>query len=64
MTLRTVFLRGREYHLETPVHTLWFDLRTSVDDQLARYRLFLQTEGEEAAKRYVDLRLVDKVVFQ
>ncbi len=64
VTLRTVYLRGREYHLETPAHTLWFDLRTPIEEQLARYRVFLQTEGEGAAKKYVDLRLVDKVVFQ
>lgn len=64
VTLRTVFLRAREYHLKTPLHTLWFDLRTPVGDQLARYRTFLQAEGEGAAQQYVDLRLVDKVAYQ
>lgn len=62
--LRIVYLRAREFQLETSVHALWFDLRTPVADQLARYRTFLQTVGEEAARQYVDLRLVDKIIYQ
>lgn len=64
VTVRTVFLRAREYHLQTSDHTVWFDLRTPVEDQLGRYRIFLEAEGHGAAQRYVDLRLVDKVVYQ
>lgn len=64
VTMRTIFLRAREFHMQTPDHTLWFDVRTPVEDQLERYRTFLETEDVSAAKRYVDLRLVDKVVYQ
>lgn len=64
VSLRTVFVRAREYHLQTVDHMLWFDLRTSVEDQLGRYRTFLEAKGAVAAPRYVDLRLVDKVVYQ
>ena len=61
---RSVYLRAREFHLQTQTYALWFDLQSPISDQLNRYRTFLQTAGPGAAKLYVDLRLADKVVYQ
>lgn len=61
---RTVFVRAREFHMEIPRHTLWFDLRSSQEEQLARYRLFLQSGSAQEAKQYVDLRLKEKIVYR
>lgn len=61
---RTVFLRAREYHLKMPAYELWFDAQSSVDEMLERYRLFLKSAGAGAAKRYVDLRLRDRIVYR
>jgi hypothetical protein len=61
---RTVYLRGQEFHLLTPEYSLWFDLRSPLEMQLLRYRLFLQSVGKTAAKEYVDLRLTDRVVYR
>lgn len=64
VTERTIFIRAREFHLRTPAHELWFDLASPLSVQLARYRLFLQTFGLSGATQYVDLRPVDRVVYQ
>ncbi len=61
---RTVFLRGQEFHLLTQEYALWFDVKSPLERQLARYRLFLQTAGKGAAKEYIDLRLTDRVVYK
>ncbi len=61
---RTVYLRGQEFHFQTPEYALWFDIRSPLDMQLLRYRMFLQTVGKAAAKEYVDLRLSDRVVYK
>lgn len=61
---RTVYVRAREFHLQLPDYVLWFDLTTELADQLQRYSLFLQTVGPEKVKEYIDLRLVDKVVYK
>jgi hypothetical protein len=61
---RTVYLRGQEFHLLTPEYSLWFDLKSPLEMQLLRYRLFLQTLGKGSAKQYVDLRLTDRVVYK
>jgi hypothetical protein len=61
---RTVYLRGQEFHLLTKEYSLWFDLKSPLDQQLLRYRLFLQTLGKTAATQYVDLRLTDRVVYK
>ncbi len=64
VNVRTAFLRAREFHLKTPEYALWFDMRSPLETQLLRYRLFLQTLGKTAAKQYVDLRLTDRVVYK
>ncbi len=61
---RTVYVRAREFHLKTKEYELWFDLRSPLQQQLERYRLFLQAMGKGAAARYVDLRLADRVVYR
>lgn len=61
---RTVFLRAQEFHLRTKALILWFDRRSTLEDQLQRYTIFLRTIGLQAAKEYVDLRLRDRVVYK
>lgn len=61
---RVVYLRAREFHLKIDAHELWFDRKSPLEDHLARYRLFLDTVGAGQAKRYVDLRLRDRVVYR
>src|SRR3989339_404278 len=52
---RTVYLRAREFHLAIAPYELWFDLRSPMEEQMERYRLFLEHAGAEAARSYVDL---------
>lgn len=61
---REVYIRAREFHLKLPQHTLWFDTRSPLSEQLQRYRFFLQSVGAAAATQYVDLRLTDKIVYR
>ena len=61
---RTFYVRAREFHLQTQEYALWFDLKSSLESQLLRYRIFLQTVGKGAAKEYIDVRLTDKVVYK
>lgn len=63
-TERTIFLRAQEFHLRTKTVTLWFDLKSSLEEHLQRYRTFLRTIGPAAAKEYIDLRLRDRVVYK
>jgi hypothetical protein len=43
---------------------LWFDLKSSVDQQLARYRLFLKSGAAKEAKEHIDLRLSSRIVYK
>jgi hypothetical protein len=61
---RSVFIRSREFHMDTEAYELWFDMRSDIKDQLERYRIFLRTAGPGSAEQYVDLRLNDKVVYR
>ncbi len=61
---RTVYVRAREYHLQTQTLSLWFDLKSPLEEQLARYHLFLQTVPPGTAKQYVDLRITGKVIYK
>ncbi len=61
---RSIYLRAREFHLQIQQHTLWFDTRSPLPEQLQRYRFFLQSVGPGAATQYVDLRLKDKIVYR
>lgn len=60
---RIVYLRAREFHLKVGSVELWFDLRSTVAEQIDRYRLYLKT-AQGKAKQYVDLRLRDKIVYK
>ncbi len=61
---RTVYVRAQEFHLRTKAYALWFDRRSSLEEHLQRYRIFLRTIGMPAAKQYVDLRLTDRIVYK
>ena len=61
---RVVYLRSREFHVQTSKLSLWFDMRSPVAEQIERYRLFLESKGKAAASTYVDLRLQDRIVYR
>jgi len=61
---RTVYLRAQEFHFTVLGIGLWFDVKTPLEDQLQRYRTFLQGVGLPFAKEYVDLRISDKVIYK
>lgn len=61
---RTVFLRAREFHLETPTISFWFDTRSPLEQQLGRLRNFLRSVKLQEVKSYVDLRLTGRVVYK
>lgn len=61
---RTIFLRAREYHVETAQWDLWFDTRSSLDEQMQRYRTFMREIPHTAVHDYIDLRLKDRVVYK
>lgn len=61
---RTVYQRAQEFHLKTAQWTLWFDMRSSLDEQVGRYRIFLREVPAGDVKEYVDLRLKDRVVYR
>lgn len=61
---RTAYMRAQEFHLKTAQWTLWFDMRSPLDEQVGRYRLFLREVPVGEVKEYVDLRLKDRVVYR
>ncbi len=61
---RTVYLRGQEFHLALEGQDLWFDMRSPLDAELQRLRVFLQHKGFSEAKEYIDLRIADRVVYK
>ncbi|MDD5074805.1 MAG: hypothetical protein PHO54_02900 [Candidatus Peribacteraceae bacterium] len=61
---RSVYLRAQEFHFTVLGIGLWFDMKTPLEDQLQRYRTFLQGVGLTTAKEYVDLRISDKVIYK
>jgi len=63
-TERSVYLRAREFHLQIGAISLWFDMRSTVGEQIERYRLYRKTSDKTPAKSYVDLRLRDKIVYK
>lgn len=60
---RVVYVRAQEFHILTDKYELWFDMRSSLDDHIHRYRLFLKAMGGDIPRKYVDLRLTDRVVY-
>jgi len=61
---RTVYLRGREFHLAPGRLSLWFDEASPLQEQFTRYQTFLQSPGAAEAQSYVDLRLSGVVVYR
>lgn len=62
---RKAYVRAREFHLTVADgYDLWFDMRSDVDTQLNRYRTFLESVGNEAVNEYIDLRIVDRVMYK
>ena len=61
---RTVYVRAQEFHLRVSNISLWFDLKSPLEDQLERYHTFLRDVSLEKVKQYIDLRLADRVVWQ
>jgi hypothetical protein len=59
-----VYLRAREFHLDTPKLSFWFDLRSPLEEQLQRLRTFLTVVKFPEVKNYIDLRLIGKVVYK
>lgn len=64
IVLRTVYMRAREFHLETPTISYWFDMRAPLQNQLQRLRTFLMNAKLQDVKSYVDLRLIGRVVYK
>lgn len=64
VTIRAIYLRGQEYHMFADGISLWFDIRSSLDEQMQRYRIFLQHVPREEVSLYIDLRLKDRVVYK
>ena len=61
---RTIYLRAREFHLDSPTVSFWFDVRTPLEDQLQRLRIFLGNVKLQDVKSHVDLRLIGRVVYR
>lgn len=61
---RTVYMRGQEYHVRIAQWTIWFDMRSSLDEHLQRYRLFLREIPPADVRSYVDLRLTNRIVHR
>ncbi len=63
--LRSIYIRGQEFHLQIEGGvSLWFDMRSSLEKHLQRYRGFLKSVGLNQATMYVDLRIADRVVYK
>ncbi len=62
--LRTVYLRAREFHLDTATISFWFDMRIPLEVQLRQFRTFLKVVKLPDVKSYVDLRLMGRVVYK
>lgn len=63
-TQRTVYVRAHEFHLALAHFSLWFDLRSPLEEQLQRLRIFINAVGLDVPKEYVDLRVKDAVMYK
>ncbi|MCK5016730.1 MAG: FtsQ-type POTRA domain-containing protein [Candidatus Peribacteraceae bacterium] len=64
VSIRAIYLRAREFHFFADGLSYWFDMTSSLDEQLKRYRTFLQYIPREEVIQYIDLRLTDRVVYR
>src|SRR3989338_952062 len=51
---RDVFLRAQEFHIDVGPFNVWFDTRSSIGDQLQRFRTFLRSIDPREVREYVD----------
>ena len=61
--MQTVYLRAQEYHMLADGISLWFDMKSSLEQHLQRYRIFLQSIPRSDIRQYIDLRLTDRIVY-
>lgn len=61
---RTVYLRAREFHLDSQTVSFWFDMQTQLADQLQRLRVLLANVKLQDVKSHIDLRLMGRVVYK
>ena len=64
ITIRSIYLRAQEYHVLADGISLWFDMRSTLEEHIQRYRTFLQHVPREEVQQYIDLRLMDRVVYK
>lgn len=70
--IRAIYMRAQEFHLlvEAPTsgeggaYSMWFDVQSSLEKQLVRYRTFLHSVGPDAITEYIDLRIHDRVIYK
>jgi len=70
--IRAIYMHAQEFHLlvdaptsgEGGQYSIWFDVQSSLEDQLLRYRTFLYSVGPDAITEYIDLRLNDRVIYK
>ncbi len=64
VTMRVIYLRAQEVHLQVGKLSVWFDARSSLAPQLERLRIFIQSQAWNEAKLYVDVRLAGRVIYR
>ena len=62
--MQTIYLRAQEYHLIADDISLWFDMKSSLEQHLQRYRIFMQSVPRNDVRQYIDLRLTDRIAYQ
>jgi len=61
---RVVFLRAQEFHIDVGPFNVWFDTRSSIGDQLQRFRTFLRSIDPREVREYVDVRIANRVIYK
>jgi hypothetical protein len=64
VTMRVVYLRAQEVHMQVGKVSLWFDARSPLAPQLDRLHVFMNSQAWNEAKQYVDLRLSGRVIYR
>ena len=64
VTFVTLYIRAREFHVQTEKLSLWLDRALPLVQQFEHYRAFLRTIPPGSTEQYVDLRLHDRVVYR
>ena len=61
---RSAFVRAQEFHLDIGQYTLWLDVKSSVEDQISRYKTLLSSVDPASITEYVDLRIAKRIVYK